>query len=271
MSCGYLTTIKLLKMKRNDEKVPGFDEIIFENRNKSYGAYDLRRRYKSAASFSILGGMTFCTVLIILFSIFTQKEVTAKPDEKIVIVITTDNSIDPNKIVKPKPEKPVPVPIQKRYIEPDVVDDSISIENTMPINDFVTDSVKNGNVTDIDTVVYVTVTNITDEETEPFVAVEEPPVFPGGDVALLKYIADNTKYPAEAVENNIQGKVLVKFAVSADGSVRRVVVMRGVHPLLDEEAVRVVTTLPLWRPGKQNGKPVPVWFFVPVNFQLRNY
>ncbi len=258
-------------MKRKDEKVPGFDEIIFENRNKKYGAYDLRRHYKSATSLSILGGMSFCTVLIILISVFTQVDVTAKPDDKIIIVITPDNTIDPNKIAPPKPEKPAPVPVQNRYIAPDVVEDSADVNNIMPTNDFAIDSVINGTVTDeFDTVVFDPLT-IETEESEPVIAVEEPPVFPGGKEALLKYIAENTKYPSEAADNNVQGRVIIKFAVSSDGSVKRVEVMRTVHPLLDEEAVRVVNSLPLWKPGKQNGKPVPVWYFVPVNFQLKNY
>ncbi len=95
------------------------------------------------------------------------------------------------------------------------------------------------------------------------------PVFPGGSAALLKYIAENTKYPAEAEQNNIQGKVIIKFAVEPDGSVNRITVLRSVNPLLDEEAVRVIKSLTGWTPGKQNGIAVPVWYFVPVNFQLR--
>jgi protein TonB len=258
-------------MNKKVEKVPGFDEIIFENRNKEYGAYQLRRRYKTAASFSILGGVIFYVTLFIFLSVFTREQVTGKSDQSIIIVISPDNSIDPNKIVQPIPEKTVPVPALTRYIEPEVVEDSMASGNMMMITDLATDSVKNGTLIDnTDTLVFVPVMNDT-EETEPFIAVEEPPFFPGGNTALLKFISDNTIYPAEAADNNIQGKVLVKFAVSADGSVKRVEIICSVHPLLDEEAARVVSSLPLWKPGKQNGKPVPVWFFVPVNFQLRNY
>ena len=257
-------------MKRKKGKVPGFDEIIFENRNKKYGAYDLRKRYKSVTSLSILGGMAFCTALVILISFFSQTDVAAKPDEKITIVIKLDNSINTNKIEPPKPEKPAQLPVHKRYVEPDVVDDSLAIGNMLPTNDSLIDSLKNGALeNETDSVIYKPITNDT-EDPEPFITVEEPPLFPGGDMALLKYIADNTKYPSEASDNNIQGKVIVKFAVSSDGSVKRVTVLRSVHPLLDEESIRVITSLPLWKPGKQNGKPVPVWFMVPVNFQLKN-
>jgi protein TonB len=261
--------LKTITMKRNEKKAPEFDEIIFENRNKEYGAYNLRKNYKSATSLSILGATAICALSLILISAFTPKEVSAEPDKGIIIVITPVNKIDPDKIVPPEIKKPVAVPVQNKYVAPDIVEDSVDVGNMMMINDIAADSVQNGTVTEkIDSVVYKIVAP--EPEKEPFFAVEEPPMFPGGESALLEYIAENTKYPAEALENNIQGKVIVRFAVSADGSVKRIEVLRGVHPLLDEEAVRVISTLPLWKPGKQNGKPVPVWFFVPVRFQVIN-
>jgi TonB family protein len=103
---------------------------------------------------------------------------------------------------------------------------------------------------------------------EPFVVVEEMPLFPGGDTALLQYIASNTKYPGEAVKNNITGRVIVRFCITATGSIDRVSVIRGVDPLLDAEAIRVVSVLPPFQPGKQGGKPVPVWYMVPITFAL---
>jgi protein TonB len=257
-------------MKRNDQKVPGFDEIIFANRNKSYGAYDLRRRYKSAASLSILGGVTLCSIPLILTFIFSPEPVKAKADAGIFVVVQTDNLIDPAKIAQPVHLKPASAPPQFRYVEPKVVDDSMAITNLM-INDFIRDSVINNNITEnVDSIVYSPPVTVEIEEPEPFTFVEEPPMFPGGNRALLKFIAENTKYPAEALENGIQGKVFVKFAVSSDGTVKRLEIMRGVHPLLDEEARRVVSSLPKWKPGKQNGKPVPVWYSVPVTFEIIN-
>lgn len=257
-------------MKRNDQKVPGFDEIIFENRNKNYGAYDLRKRYKSAAGFSLLAGVTLCTIPFILIFVFSSKPVTAKSDTGIYVVVKPDNLIHPDNVVQPEPEKPVQVPPVYKYIEPKVVEDTIGLTNLM-INDFANDSVKNDLVTDnADSIVYSPPVTDDTEEPEPMIFVEEQPVFPGGNGALLKYIAEHTNYPAEALENNIQGKVFVKFVVSSDGSVKRTEVTRGLNPLLDAEALRVVSTLPVWKPGRQNGKAVPVWFSVPVTFQIVN-
>ena len=103
----------------------------------------------------------------------------------------------------------------------------------------------------------------------PFVVVEEMPMFPGGDGALLKYIAENTMYPELAKENNIQGKVIVRFCVTSKGSVSQISVLKGVDPELDKEAIRVVESLPTFRPGSQGGKPVPVWYMVPISFTLK--
>jgi protein TonB len=106
-------------------------------------------------------------------------------------------------------------------------------------------------------------------EPEPFVVVEEMPMFPGGDAELLKYIAEHTNYPEVAKENNIQGRVIVRFCVTSKGGVNQVSVLKGVDPELDAEAIRVVTSLPPFKPGKQGGKPVPVWYMVPITFTLK--
>lgn len=255
-------------MKRNELEVPGFDEIIFENRNKSYGAYDLRRKYKLAASLSILGGVTLCTVPLLLIFAFRPEPVTAKSDTGIYLVIKPDNLVRPDEIVPVEPQKPAQVPAQLKYVEPKVVDDSTKLTYLM-IADFAKDSVMDEAVVEhIDSVVYSPPVTDTPEEPEPFLFVEEQPVFPGGKTALLKYLAEHTIYPPEAIENNIQGKVFVRFVVSSDGSVKRAEVTRGLHPALDAEALRVVSSMPVWTPGKQNGKAVPVWFNVPVTFTI---
>ena len=107
-----------------------------------------------------------------------------------------------------------------------------------------------------------------ESDQEPFVVVEEMPEFPGGDKELLKFIAENTKYPENAKKNNIQGKVITRFCVTAKGDVIMVTVLRGVNPEIDAEAVRVVSSLPAFKPGRQGGKDVPVWYMVPITFAL---
>jgi len=106
-------------------------------------------------------------------------------------------------------------------------------------------------------------------EEQPFVVVEQMPMFPGGDPELLNYIANNTRYPESARQQNIQGKVIVRFCVTAKGSPSLISVLKGVSPELDAEAIRVVSTLPDFHPGTQGGKAVPVWYMVPIAFTLK--
>ncbi len=108
------------------------------------------------------------------------------------------------------------------------------------------------------------------EEPEIFLIVEEMPEFPGGETGLRKYIAENVRYPEMAKENDIQGTVYVRFVVDEKGKVTNVELLRGVDPLLDKEALRVVQSLPSWKPGKQRGKAVKVSHSVPIKFALKN-
>lgn len=103
----------------------------------------------------------------------------------------------------------------------------------------------------------------------PFVVVEEMPMFPGGDIELLKFIGENTNYPQAAKDANISGRVIVRFCVTAKGGVSQASILKGVDPELDAEALRVVSTLSDFRPGRQGGKPVPVWYMVPITFTLK--
>ncbi|MCG8581433.1 MAG: energy transducer TonB, partial [Bacteroidales bacterium] len=108
-----------------------------------------------------------------------------------------------------------------------------------------------------------------DTEDQIFMVVEDMPVFPGGDAALLTYINKNVKYPVICQENGIEGRVNVSFVIDEKGDVINVKAYQGTDPNLEREAVRVVKTLPKWKPGKQRGRPVKVSFVVPVRFKLQ--
>lgn len=107
------------------------------------------------------------------------------------------------------------------------------------------------------------------EENKVFTAVEQMPQFPGGEAELMKYIQKNLKYPPVAMENNIQGRVVVQFVVTKTGKIGEVKVARGRDPDLDKEAVRVVKSLPDFIPGKMNGQSVNVWYTLPITFKLQ--
>lgn len=115
---------------------------------------------------------------------------------------------------------------------------------------------------------FMTSTAQTKKNDMVFDVVEVMPQFPGGQIAMMKYIMENMKYPEQAMKEGIQGRVAVRFIVEKDGSISDVKPILSVHPLLNKEAVRVVESMPKWTPGKQNGKPVRVRFNLPVMFKL---
>lgn len=252
-------------MKRNEKKVPGFDEIIFENRNQEYGAYDLRKRYKSVTSLSILGAVILGTLLVILFSLKPQK-ITASTGPGTIVIAVIDDYIPPP-VDQPKPKMPPQLQQIIQNVTPEVVDDT-NITSYIPITDDIIRNTTDGDVNDILNKVIEVPADIIPPEQTIFVKVEEDPEFPGGQGALLEYIGRNTQYPAEAIENNIEGRVILKFVVNPDGSADRIEILKGVDPLLDKEAIRVVSTLPKFKPGKQNGMPVAVWYTVTVLFKI---
>ena len=150
--------------------------------------------------------------------------------------------------VKPPPPPPPPPEITA------IVEDEVEIENEVEIEE--TD-------TDEDEIV-----EIEEDDEEFFMVVENMPEFPGGDLGLMKFIQKNVRYPAIAKEYNITGKVYVSFIVDKQGSVTNVKIVRGVDKNLDAEALRVVSLLPKYKPGKQRGKAVRVMFTIPINFTL---
>lgn len=112
-------------------------------------------------------------------------------------------------------------------------------------------------------------TGVKNNTEEPiFIVVEEMPEYPGGMSEFMKFIAQNIKYPADALQGKVEGRVIARFVVCKDGSISDIEIMRSVSPSLDAEAVRVLKLMPKWKPGRQRGKAVPVKFTVPVTFRL---
>ena len=110
---------------------------------------------------------------------------------------------------------------------------------------------------------------VEEDDNVVFQVVETMPTFPGGDQALFKFLSDNIRYPVIAQENGIQGRVICQFVVNRDGSIVDVEVVRSVDPSLDREAIRVIRSMPNWKPGMQRGKAVRVKYTLPVNFRLQ--
>ena len=161
-----------------------------------------------------------------------------------------------------KPPPPPPPPKMSDIIN--IVDDDVELDDELDLQD--TEADEN---TTYDYQQEIAVVEEEEETQEVFFIVEEMPVFPGGEEALRKFIAQSVKYPVIAQENGIQGRVFVSFVVNQKGEVTNVKVARPFDPNLDKEAVRVVESMPKWSPGKQRGKAVKVSYTVPINFVLQ--
>ncbi len=103
---------------------------------------------------------------------------------------------------------------------------------------------------------------------EVFSMVEEMPEFPGGEEAMLQYIADNLKYPGRARRQKVEGRVVIRFVIDEEGNVTNVEAVKSLHPDCDKAALKVVKNMPRWKPGRQKGKPVRVFYMLPIRFQL---
>ena len=275
-------------------------DLIFEGKNKAFGAYTLRRasdkRHNKAMLLVIIG---LIVVLIGgyfwgMYSDFRREqrelELQAQLEQQLAEMAAAEEQEEqveeeiPQAMEEPQAEEALPEEILNTIKDTEIAiaaDNEVTEDITS--KDDVAESTAAAGATTFDkgtddlNVVREHKDEIIVEEKHPepvkeevFTAVEQMPQFPGGDAELLKYIASHIKYPTMAAENNIQGRVVVKFVVGKDGRVGEVVVVRGKDPDLDKEAVRVVKTLPNFIPGKMNGQAVSVWYTLPINFKLQS-
>lgn len=207
----------------------------------------------------VLLGFVFVLSVCYVALEWTEKEVTKYEvadtefafEEEIEIQQTSQDVTPP----------PPPPPVQEVEVL-NVVEDDVETEE-ININ---TEDDKN---TEVVIQAPVEIKEEEEEDNVVFVIVENKPEFPGGDAAMMKYLSENIKYPVIAQENGIQGRVICQFVVNKDGSIVDINVVRSVDPSLDKEAIRVIKSMPKWKPGMQRGKPVRVKFTLPVSFRLQ--
>jgi len=253
-------------MSKEHNSFHNLDDIVFQIRNKEYGAFVLRKQYSRNIIISILIGSIILTTVIVTpyFSYKKLKNQPERVERKVNIILQNLNQ--PVEKVVPPPRPPANVVQQVKYVPPVVVD-SIKVEDTVQLMsaEAILPRVK---IAEVPGIIKEAKEELQESEDEPFLTVQEMPEPRGGEKGLYKFIADNTSYPVKAKENNIGGKVFLRFCVTSKGAVDQVSVIKGVDPDLDAEAMRVVKMFPPFKPGKQDGKPVPVWYSVSINFQL---
>ena len=210
---------------------------------------------------SLLIGFVIALGVMFVALEWTQREVEDNSELYTARDVSLNEEMIPITLPEKKTVPPPPAAVTKAEII-EIVEDDADIEE-----DIMASTEDNTEWVDIDDYDVVTVEPEPEEE-EIFMVVEDQPEFPGGTAALLEYLRKNIKYPAICRENNIQGRVLVTFIVNKDGAIVEPEVVKSVNPSLDKEALRVISTMPNWKPGSQRGKPVRVKYTVPVNFRL---
>ena len=208
----------------------------------------------------VLMGLVFVLSLVYVALEWTEREVTKYEVTDTEFLFEEEVEIQQTSQETPPP--PPPPAVQEVEVL-NVVEDNVETES-IEVN------TEDDKETEVVIAAPVEAVEEVEEDEVVFVIVESMPEFPGGQQALFKYLSENVKYPVIAQENGIQGRVICQFVVNKDGSIVDVEVVRsGGDPSLDKEAIRVIKSMPKWKPGKQRGKPVRVKYTVPVNFKLQ--
>ena len=212
----------------------------------------------------ILMGMIVGLAVMFVGFEWSDREITIVQDEGVADVIA-EEEIEITRPEDTPPPPPPPPPAPAIAEELNVVEDDVKLDDVEIAS-------SEDDATAAQQEAYVPPAVVEEEEESEqqiFTVVEKMPEFTGGMPALMKYLANAIKYPVIAQENGIQGRVSCSFVINKDGSIVDAVVLRGVDPSLDKEALRVINAMPKWKPGEQRGKPVRVKYTVPVTFRLQ--
>jgi protein TonB len=262
------------------------DDIVFEGRNKAYGAYVLRRIYGRHLYTAVLLA-TALIALLIAFPILIQRiwpsaTVAADIIELPQPVIEFQRIEIPTTAVTPPPPAGKPQVVTVRpsaETAPTVVPDelakptidkpqnAVDVEGPVVVGPVATEGTGLGQVGSVGTGNDTAARPVVATEMKPFIHVEEMPDFVGGPSALAKYLQRHLRYPASALRESVSGKVFVAFTVNTDGSIKDVEILKGLGYGTDEEATRVISAMPAWKPGRQNNHAVPVRYTLPITFR----
>ena len=273
-------------------------DLVFEGKNKDFGAYVIRtdspKRHNKAVLWTLIGALLFGLLVWGVASAnryFEERRLAMEGEQEEVLIDMSQDAEEPEpeneRVEQPKPEVlPEEVLKSVKVTELQIVeDDKVKKEDEIKTQDELKETetafgqkdnekgTEDRNVTRTlkeEVVVEKKEEKPKEEKKEEvFRSVEQMPQFPGGEAALMKYLQSHINYPPMAAENNVQGKVIVQFVVDKTGKVGEVKVVRSVDKDLDREAVRVCKSLPKFTPGRQNGQAVSVWYTLPVTFKLQ--
>jgi protein TonB len=261
-------------------------DLVFEKRNQTYGAFRLR---KLSAKWHVIA-LTFAVAVFTLICIapdIIKRIVPEKEEKEVSVRVLSNINIEKpnekvNEIIKELPPPPPALRNVIKFTAPVIKPDEEVREEEQPktqqeviVSKAAIGTINfNKGTNDVTAVIPTTVPQqaqqITGQETQPYRFVEEMPNFPGGADEMHNFLLKHVHYPEMARMNDIQGTVYVEFVVDKDGKIKDAKVLRGIGGGCDEEAIRVIMSMPDWIPGKQNGVPVPVYFNLPVKFTLQS-
>ena len=272
-------------------------DLVFEGKNKDFGAYVIRtdstKRHNKAVLWTIIGAIIFGLLawgFVKTQEYLEERRLAEQGEQEEVLIDMSQEAEEPEpeqeRLEQPKPEVlPEEVLKSVKVTELQIVeDDKVKKEDEIKTQDELKETetafgqkdnekgTEDRNVTRTlkeEVVVEKPVEKPKEVKEEVFRSVEQMPQFPGGEAALMKYLQSHINYPPMAAENNVQGRVVVQFVVDKTGKVGEVKVVRSVDKDLDKEAVRVCKSLPKFTPGRQNGQAVSVWYTLPVTFKLQ--
>ena len=272
-------------------------DLVFEGKNKDFGAYVIRtdspKRHNRAVLWTIIGAIVFGLLafgFVKANQYLEERRLAEQGEQEEVLIDMSQDAEEPEqeeqRLEQPKPEVlPEEVLKSVKVTELQIVeDDKVKKEDEIKTQDELKETetafgqkdnekgTEDRNITKTlkdEVVVEKKEEKPKEVKEEIFRSVEQMPQFPGGDAALMKFLQSHINYPPMAAENNVQGKVILQFVVEKDGRVGEVKVARSVDKDLDKEAIRVVKSLPKFTPGRQNGQPVRVWYTLPVTFKLQ--
>jgi periplasmic protein TonB len=265
------------------------DDIVFENRNKEFGAYDLRKHYAE----HLTKALTIMSVLVILISLAAFKyesraKLLPKPPVEVKWVVFKEIEIRPEKKIEKKPVQAQAPKIKVIVnLPPNPVDVLDKPEVVPPTNEdldkFATgpkaidgpagdpDSFSNPSIVEGPVVIEEPAPKVIEPAVDlPLFISDVNPAFPGGMEGMRAFLSKNMQYPAPATRSGTQGRVIVQFLVERDGSIAQAKVLKGIGFGCDEEALRVINKMPKWTPGSNNGQKVRVFYTLPILFQLDN-
>ena len=266
----------------------GWLDVVFSERNKSYGAYELRKHYNSNLLKALLITATLFSAGLFSASYFLKSHqdlvAVIKPDNETVIELSEIKPppVSPDKKISKKTVLPTqktaqkPVMAASQNMKP--VADELAKIDPKPIeaqNTITGNTDLPGDLPGLNTAA-IGNNNGTQAKTEdsgdslvPFTAIEKLPAFPGGMEAWAKFLSKNLRYPEQAANDGVSGRVYMSFIVEKDGRITDIQVSRAAGHGFDEEAKRVLKMAPQWKPGIQNGKPVRVRYTIPINFTMQ--